>query len=702
MQIASLAMDVRRLESRLLEESLQDLPRRAQLLESKLALCDLEERPPSADIGRELDYLGRIASRDAQGGAGYRELLARLSARAERCEQPPSRSPQSQQSSDPSLADVASCISTAACSADAASTSQPPRANERLAASMQLVSLSETIMRREITLDSAEVKVLAPNTHAWVQMLGDDPEGRRICIEDEDYDTGWVSVVTKKGEWLWKEEGKDPFEDIVEYRLGGSSGSSSGAGSGKDGSPGLAVNVAAFLRPSVSARHGGAATAAAEAAQHEDAVRLLAAEGQLASELSRYPIFAVPGKQSALLFRSWTDEDDAESRARERIAILELSHAVANLHELQELVGSQIEASQGALDQIEQHMANTRDETEQVVAVLSKAGPTKIDRMKWLAPSVCFVVLSGLALHGAPVACASCMAVRGAAVAGATSLTGAGSLTLAEWQKKALAELTDHLPLAFGKIPEKTSQLLRACGDEAERRLLAKLADVPSWSRVKKSLEGYNRKLPVWERGANARTDGHAYATSFEVDLPARLVFQTLQRLGLAGSLDPGCEGCWSCPVDESGETLMRYLVFSRWSANRDFYVVCRCARAQPDRALNSSSLGTGEIEEMGLPKYVFAVTSVSADLLEESELPRPKRDAHHGQIHVCGVAVTQLESGGSCIEVMADVDPRVSFLPTVVVDRDVRLHVLYTAGKMAEDLKKVAWHDETGSSATG
>lgn len=432
-----------------------------------------------------------------------------------------------------------------------------------------------------------------------------------------------------------------------------------------------------------------AAAAAEEAAAREDEVRLLAAEGRLASELSRYPIFAVPGTQSALVFRSWADEDDAECQARERMAVLELSHTAANLREIQELIGVHVEASQGALDAVEQNMAQARDDTEQVVAFLSKTGEARVDRLKWLAPSLCLVVLGGAAFAGAPAACISCFAVRGAAVAGATLATGTGSLGIAEWQKRTLEAVAGQLPRAFARLPEATALMLRAVGDEAERRLLAKLADQPSWTRRTDSLVGWNKSLPLWERGSDTRADGHAYATFFEVDLPASRIFQALQRLSVAGSLDPGCEVCWSCPVDDVGETQMRYLVFSKWAQNRQFYCACRCARARVGRSLSSDSLGTGQTQGLGLPKYIFAVISVSADLLEDSELPCPQPDISRGHIYACGVSITQLESGGSSVEVMADVDPNLPRIPTMVVDRDVRLHVLYTAEKLSGELRQ-------------
>merc|ERR1719336_2021393 len=212
-------MDVRRLEARLLEESLADLPRRIRLAESKVLLCELEDRPAPADLIQELSYLSRIAQRDGADGSRQRLQLERLCARVEGCERSPMACRNS--SSDLLAADAASDgISTAASSADLApspSAQLLPRPIERLSVGMQLVSISETVMRSGESLDSAEVKVLEPRTHAWVQNLGNDLEGRRICIEDEDYEIGWVSAVTRKGEWLWKEEGKDPFEDLPEF-----------------------------------------------------------------------------------------------------------------------------------------------------------------------------------------------------------------------------------------------------------------------------------------------------------------------------------------------------------------------------------------------------------------------------------------------------------------------------------------------------
>merc|ERR1712048_790103 len=173
-------------------------------------------------------------------------------------------------------------------------------------------------------------------------------------------------------------------------------------------------------------------------------------------------------------------------------------------------------------------------------------------------------------------------------------------------------------------------------------------------------------------------------ATSFRVGKSASQVFRIMQRLSISGSLDPGCQVCWSRPLDTEGTTFLRYLIFSKWFMNRDFFCVCRCGRVSGSNVAglvaghDSSGSKASEDADVagsegtvsrpcgttsdktqdvaGSERYVFAVMSPGADLLTSSGLVQPTDGIRHGSIYVCGIAVTGIRDGESQVDVMADV----------------------------------------------
>lgn len=110
--------------------------------------------------------------------------------------------------------------------------------------------------------------------------------------------------------------------------------------------------------------------------------------------------------------------------------------------------------------------------------------------------------------------------------------------------------------------------MLCAAGREAQRRLLAKLGDEGSWSRVRCSLS------TVWQRRSDARSDGLAFASSFSLERPAPEVFKIIQCLDISGALYPGCDVRWSRPVSADDHTVVRHIALGQPAG--DFFCVCR------------------------------------------------------------------------------------------------------------------------------
>lgn len=433
--------------------------------------------------------------------------------------------------------------------------------------------------------------------------------------------------------------------------------------------------LASFLRPHEAPEQG------------EDEVRLISAEGRLAEELNRFPVLAVPGTESALVLRrlkSWTEEDDASSTERERLAVLELSQAAANLREVQELVCAHVARGQEQLDQVEQNVADARAQTSAAVVVLAGVGGSSTGVLDWLAPSVGVVILGGGAVAmsaGVAAGCAACVVVRGVLTVGALGMHSLGTKGIKKWQRQALESMTEQLPRAFDPLPATEAEMLACAGAEAQRRLVTKLADRASWQPFHFSLKGLQAGLQPRCRPSDVRPGGHASAVSFSAGLGARRAFRVLQQVSVAGSLDPGCAVMWSRPLEGAEGTSLRYLIFSNGLCNRDFYCVCRASALASPSDGESAAEGAGE-------RFAFAVASMEAELLANSGLPQRNAEIEHGRIHVSGVTLTDAQ-GGCTVEVMADVHTAQStVLPTWVEDREVRLHVLRTAERLARELR--------------
>lgn len=128
----------------------------------------------------------------------------------------------------------------------------------------------------------------------------------------------------------------------------------------------------------------------------------------------------------------------------------------------------------------------------------------------------------------------------------------------------------------FAPMPEAEAGMLCAAGEEAQRRLLAKLADESSWSRVLCTLS------TVWQRPSDVRSGGLAFATAFTLNRPASNVFKAVQSLDISGALHPGCNVRWSRSVGTDNHTVVRHIVLGRPSG--DFFCICRGgAVAQPE-----------------------------------------------------------------------------------------------------------------------
>jgi len=455
-----------------------------------------------------------------------------------------------------------------------------------------------------------------------------------------------------------------PLKSAIEPdfdRFNSSSAQSSGAGS-RSG-----VNaLASFLCPDELASDG------------QDEVRLMSFEGRLACELGRYPVLAVPETSSALVLRSWAPEDDEEcaekERASQRLALLELTQSAANLREMQELVSAHLLRQGEAIEQVAQNVSSTRTDVEEGVAALEDIAETSrmTQMLAWLGPSL-GVILLGAALTS-PACGAACVAAKTATGTGIFAAGGARGLSLG--QQRALARMKEQIPTAIQAVPQAQVAALCAKGDEAEKGLLTKLDDTATWQAFPFSLKGRRIGLVVRQRSSETRRGGQAFATTFTTDLPARRVFQTVQRLSMAGELENGCNFVWSRPVDESRGVYMRYLAFSESYAKRDFFCVCRQGRVK-------TSISDGEREH-----YVYVLASLDSDVLtmDGSALPQPDT-SRHGSIHICGFSIKDRDGGGAVVDVMADVD-QATLLPTVLADRDVRLHALRTAERVMNELR--------------
>lgn len=451
--------------------------------------------------------------------------------------------------------------------------------------------------------------------------------------------------------------------------------------SAQSGSSSGVKAVASFLCPDEEESDG------------QDLVRLMSFEGRLPGELSRYAMISVPETNSALVLRSWTEEDDSElaeqASAKQRMALLELTQCAANLREMQEFVADHVAQQGQAIDEIQMNVSRTREDTDKAVTFLNhsvEANDRTNRAIAWIAPSLGVVLIGAACVTvpqvGIPMAMKGAILGTGGGILTVGAAAG-GAQTLSACQQRTLARMQEQLPSTIQAIPKAQVAALCAKADEAEQCLLTKLGDTASWQKFPFSLKGLMTGLRVRQRSSETRPGGQAFATTFNTDVPAQKVFQTVQRLSMAGELDNGVKIVWSRPVDASQGVYMRYLAFSELSViNRDFFCVCRQGRVTTAEA-------DSEFEH-----YVYVLASVDFEVLTMagSTLPRPdtshdEGSAQHGTIHICGFSIKDKKGGGAVVDVMGDVD-QASRLPTVLADRDVRLHALRAAERVMSELR--------------
>lgn len=461
-------------------------------------------------------------------------------------------------------------------------------------------------------------------------------------------------------------------------------GSSSCSDAGQGGAkPSGVAHVASFLYP--------------EKPQHEaeDEVRMLSAEGRLTETLSSYPTMAVPGTQSALIMRNirtFTDEDEQE---QERFIILQFQQQAENVYVVNQMIHDQVVIQGHGLDAIEAHVDGAEKDTAEAVEILKEANQHKIDRLKWLAPSVGIVILGGgiVAVGGAAATgCAACVVLRLAVVGGTLAVGGVGTSKICKWQEEALNSMMEHLPEAFVPMPHEMTEMLSRRGCEVQERLLSTIRDRSTWSRGERANDR-TRGLEVRHRKSVARDGGYAYLASFPMEQPVLRAFQCLQQAGLSGSLDPGCEVVWSRPLGSAAAgTSLRYLFYSDWLfPSRDFYCVCQCAAVE--QACSDGVEGQPQPPQ----QYVFAVMSLEAELLASTGLPSSNNGIDHGSIHISGIMLTDDGYGGCLVDVLGDVNPEVPGYPFASSFVDVKLknRVKAVADRFASELKKFGEADQ-------
>merc|ERR1712070_74821 len=78
--------------------------------------------------------------------------------------------------------------------------------------------------------------------------------------------------------------------------------------------------------------------------------------------------------------------------------------------------------------------------------------------------------------------------------------------------------------------------------------------------------------------------------------------------------------------------------------------------------------------------QYVWASMSVAPELCVGMGLPQHREDARRqGYVHAYGALLTGIAGGKCRVDFMADVDPSARVSPQWMVDRDVRLQMLYS-----------------------
>jgi len=413
-----------------------------------------------------------------------------------------------------------------------------------------------------------------------------------------------------------------------------------GGGSHLD-SQGYVQALASFLQPNLPST------------ESQDAVRLLAAEGEIAHKLASFPCVTFQDGQSFSL-RTWTSLDDETAAQREHVAILALHQAAENMCEVQQLINQHVQDQGHALDTAEEQVRNAERNIQHVTKILADTHETGIKNVRrFVGPTLGLATL-GLGVLTGPIGCA---VAKGLAIG---ILSQAGTEGIARWHSRALQVLEKDIPNLSSRISETQASDMTELGLQAERRLAAAVS-CTEWNTQKLRLTKY--------KPSEVRSKGYAYAAEFSTQLKPYHAFQIIQRLGFSGSLDPSCKIVWSRPLLD--QTSLRYLVFSNWFFTREFFCICRSGRVKQDAG--STGLSATDKES-----YVFAVSSLPERCLDSTYTS----DATYGCIHLCGVYVEGCPgSEESKVCVLADIDPRPPrTFPQWTVDRDVRKHVQYTA----------------------
>ncbi|CAE7413091.1 unnamed protein product [Symbiodinium necroappetens] len=413
----------------------------------------------------------------------------------------------------------------------------------------------------------------------------------------------------------------------------------------------------------------------------EDDVRLLAAQGTLSEELSKYPALGCANSGAAVFLsvRPWSEEDDQAENERRHLAVLEISQAATNLQEITALMGKQIAQDQEALNAVEATVAHTREVTEKAVVILAEAAGQK--QSQWVLPTLTLTLAGGVATLTCP-ATAAAAAARGVLLFGSSMVSYS---TMVKIQNRVIDRLKDQLPRVFQPLPDEEAAMIREGSQEACARLQRKLDELGRWTeestfqRLRKfDLFALRREVlqrfTILSAESDVRKGGHAYAISFTAAVPPIQAFRLLQRNMAAGSIDPACKVMWSRPLQAEDGSVhsIRYLAFTEWFVGRDFFCTCFCGKVQ-----------RGDDKEC----YVMAMTSLSEDLLKAEGLPKPIAGHGHGRIYVSGIRFTAVQDG-SKVEVMVDTDPDAPLgYISDVVDKRIRSHACDVAWVLQRQL---------------
>jgi len=416
--------------------------------------------------------------------------------------------------------------------------------------------------------------------------------------------------------------------------------------------------------------------------QSDDEIRVLATNSKLAKTLGQHVSINAPDAQSTMIVRSWVAADDDDERRRTRVSLLELSANIENIKALQSLIDEQVVEGGAGLDELERNLSTTKANTEKAVDVISSTYQRKVPLVEWLLPAICFTVGGGvLAVTAGPIG-----AITGG-VALASGATLSAKTGLEKWQLRVINDMKDQLPDALEPLSGSEMQQLVFLGDNAQDRLVSELSD-KTWSPVKMSLTGTWKRYQVMRKKSKVRK-GHAYLTSFPCPVPIDVAFRCIDQQRVSGDADTGSKISWSRPVD--GGTSMRYIVLSNWKSNRDYFVISRTAALDDSEAENTPVAGQ---------RYISATVSISLEelkALDSLALPRPSDDFKHGDIYMMGIQLTAVDEGNTKVDYMIDVDPSAHWgIGHLIVDKEIRQHVLYVSGQLDMLMRKFALTNES------